>query len=221
LPVAAPSPPKRRGHRPATMPVASRSPWLYHHLTISGPADVVTAFAEAARGAGIVPWRVDGARLEEAIFNLAASQPKPMRSLTIEGCRILARHFRERVEARAAQAAARVGRSSTFPGRDCPFDLHTCRCRPVSWSLARAIPRPRLGCRSTGASPTVRGRWPSAARRDSRAAAAARLWRHRLQLLYGAGDAACGGGAARRAMARAALRAPAAPVGLTGRGWMD
>ncbi len=67
-----------------------------------------------------MPWRVDGARLEEDIFNLAASQPKPMRALTIEGCRILARQFRERVEARAGQAAARVGRN-----RDCPFDLHS------------------------------------------------------------------------------------------------
>ena len=98
----------------------SGSPWLYHHLTISGPADAVAAFAAAARGSGVVPWRVDGARFEEDIFNLAASQPKPMRSLTIEGCRILARQFRERVEARAGQAAARVGRN-----RDCPFDLHS------------------------------------------------------------------------------------------------
>jgi hypothetical protein len=95
-------------------------PWLYHHLTISGLADGVTAFAEAARGAGIVPWRLDATRLEEDIFNLAASQPKPIRSLTIEGCRILARQFRDRVEERAGQAASRIGRS-----RACPFDLHS------------------------------------------------------------------------------------------------
>ena len=43
-----------------------------------------------------------------------------MRSLTIEGCRILARQFRERVEARTAQAASQVGLS-----RACPFDLHS------------------------------------------------------------------------------------------------
>jgi hypothetical protein len=109
LPSALPSPPKRLGRRPATIPtawVAAEVPWLYHHLTISGLADGVTAFAEAARGADI--------------FNLAASQPKPIRSLTIEGCRILARQFRDRVEERAAQAAGRVGRSHA-----CPFDLHT------------------------------------------------------------------------------------------------
>ncbi len=128
LPPAPPSPPKRLGRRPATTPtaaVAAASPWLYHHLTIGGPAEAVASLAKAARGSGIVPWRLEAARLEEDIFNLAASQPGAIRSLTIEGCRILARQFRDRVEDRAARAAARVGRSSTCPGRACPFDLHT------------------------------------------------------------------------------------------------
>ena len=123
LPPAPPSRPKRLGRRPATTQAASAaaaSPWLYHHLTISGPAAAVTSFAEAARGSGIVPWWLEAARLEEDIFNLAASQPGAIRSLTIDGCRILARQFRERVEDRAARAAARVGRSQA-----CPFDLHT------------------------------------------------------------------------------------------------
>jgi hypothetical protein len=123
LPPAPPSRPKRLGRRPATTQAASAaaaSPWLYHHLTISGPAAAVTSFAETARGSGIVPWRLETARLEEDVFNLAASQPSAIRSLTIEGCRILARQFRERVEDRAAQAAALIGRS-----RACPFDLHT------------------------------------------------------------------------------------------------
>jgi hypothetical protein len=117
LPQASPSPPKPRGRRPAS-PISGKGCWLYHHLTISGPAEAVASFAEAARGAGIVPWRVEAARVEEDIFHLAASQPRPVRSLTVEGCRILARQFRERVEARAGQAAALVGRS-----RACPFDL--------------------------------------------------------------------------------------------------
>ena len=72
LPPAPPSLSKRRGRRPATtqvLAVEAASPWLYHHLTISGPADAVTAFAEGARGSGIVPWRVEAARLEEDIFN--------------------------------------------------------------------------------------------------------------------------------------------------------
>jgi hypothetical protein len=126
LPETMPAPPKKRGRRPTPKPETDRDGpagqggWLYHHLTITGPSDRVAAFADAARGSGIVPWRVDGARIEEDIFNLAASQPKEMRSLTIEGCRILARQFRERVEARAARAAGLVGVS-----RVCPFDLHS------------------------------------------------------------------------------------------------
>ena len=123
LPPALPSRTKRLGRRPTTearASVTAVSPWLYHHLTISGPAEAVTSFAEVARGSGIVPWRLEAARLEEDLFNLAVSQPSAIRSLTIEGCRILARQFRERVEDRAARAAARVARSSA-----CPFDLHT------------------------------------------------------------------------------------------------
>ena len=132
---ATPSPPKRRGRRPA-MQVPAPPPWLYHHLTISGPAVDVTAFADAARGSGILPWRVETARIEEDIFNLAASQPAAIRSLTIEGCRILARQFRDRVEERAAQAAARVGRS-----RACPFDLHSLLPVPMA-ILARGPAHP-------------------------------------------------------------------------------
>jgi hypothetical protein len=118
LPQASPSPPKPRGRRPAKQ-AAAVPPWRFHHLTITGPAEAVASFAAAARGAGIVPWRVEASRIEEDVFHLAASQPRPIRSLTVEGCRILARQFRERVENRAAQAAAQVGRS-----RACPFDLH-------------------------------------------------------------------------------------------------
>lgn len=126
FPEAVPPPPKKRGRRPTAKPEtngggpAGQRSWLYHHLTISGPADRVAALAEAARGSGIVPWRIDGARIEEDVFHLAASQPKELRSLSIEGCRILARQFRERVEAHAARAAA-LAQSS----KGCPFDLHS------------------------------------------------------------------------------------------------
>ena len=114
-------PAKLRGRRPrATIAAPDASSWLYHHLTISGPSPGVAAFAEAARGSGVIPWELDTAFVEEEIFNLAVSQPLHRRSLTVEGCRILARQFRQRVEARQARAAALVGVS-----RACPFDLHT------------------------------------------------------------------------------------------------
>jgi hypothetical protein len=116
-----PVPPKRRGRRPVAARVKTAAlPWLYHHLTISGPAADVDGFAAQARGAGIVAWRLDSGVIEEDIFNLAASQPAAQRSLSVDGCRILARQFRDRVEARQARAAARVGHS-----RACPFDLQT------------------------------------------------------------------------------------------------
>jgi hypothetical protein len=101
--------------------------WLYHHLTISGPAETVADFAAAARGAGVIPWRLDFERIEEDVFNLAVAQPLGRRSLTVAGCHILARQFRERVEARQAAAAALVGTS-----RACPFDLHALLPVPES-----------------------------------------------------------------------------------------
>jgi hypothetical protein len=125
-----PAKPKPRGRRPGSAAQsagrASASgrertapDWLYHHLTISGPGAKVERFAAAARGAGVVPWRLDGAEVEDTVFNLAVSQPG-RRTLSVDGCRILARQFRDRVEARQAQATALVGRS-----RACAFDLHT------------------------------------------------------------------------------------------------
>jgi hypothetical protein len=57
--------------------------------------------------------------LEEDLFNMAVSQPPARRNLTIAGCRILARQFRERVERRQGRAANMVGL-----GRGCPFDLY-------------------------------------------------------------------------------------------------
>jgi hypothetical protein len=115
-------PPKRRGRRPAaqTSAAAAEPPvWRYHHLTVSGPAESVASFATAARGAGVIPWQLDVARIEEDVFNLAAAEPAERRHLTIAGCRILARQFRERVEVHHARAVAQVGQS-----RACPLDLH-------------------------------------------------------------------------------------------------
>jgi hypothetical protein len=113
--------PPRRGRRPNTARAAAgEAPtWLYHHLTVSGPNAAVEQFAVAARGAGVIPWRFDGARFEEDIFHRAATAPAAQRRLSIAGCHLLARQFRALVEAHQARAAARVG-----IGRDCPFDLH-------------------------------------------------------------------------------------------------
>ena len=46
---ATPEAPLRLGH----------TDWLYHRLTISGPATEVTAFRQAAAGAGVIPWQLE------------------------------------------------------------------------------------------------------------------------------------------------------------------
>jgi hypothetical protein len=111
-----------RGRRPGLVrPGGDAAPsWLYHHLTVSGPGVALKAFAAAARGAGVIPWRFDLDRFEEDVFLRAATVPAAERRLSIEGCHRLARQFRSLVEAHLARAAARVGY-----GRECPFDLHT------------------------------------------------------------------------------------------------
>lgn len=117
--------PKPRGRRPAaitratTSETAAAPDWLYHHLTISGPAETVQSFAAAALGSGITPWQLDFAAIEEDMFIRAVSQPAARRNLTVEGCRILARQFAEKVAAHQAKAAALVGRSMA-----CAFDLN-------------------------------------------------------------------------------------------------
>jgi hypothetical protein len=121
LPEAPPAPVKRRGRRTAAARAAdTEAPvWLYHHLTVSGPTTPLTEFSRAARGAGVIPWRLDFAAVEEDIFNLAVTQPATTRTLSIAGCRILARQFRARVEAHHSLAVGRIGRSQA-----CPLDLH-------------------------------------------------------------------------------------------------
>jgi len=66
-PVPKPKPRGRRPARPRTGPAMAQPAWLYHHLTITGPAGVVAEFAAAARGSGVVPWQIDSAALQEDV----------------------------------------------------------------------------------------------------------------------------------------------------------
>ena len=95
--------------------------WLHHRLTISGPEAEVTAFRQAAAGAGTIPWHLDLDRMEEDLFHRLVAPPSPQsRTLSLAGARIVAGQLREAVDQRQKLAVARVGRS-----RACPFDLHT------------------------------------------------------------------------------------------------
>ena len=101
-------------------------------LALSSPDDqraggLLENFAAAARGSGVTPWQLDFAAIEEDVFVRAVAQPASHRNLTVEGCRILARQFRERVEMRQARAAELVGQSFA-----CPFDLHALLPVPAS-----------------------------------------------------------------------------------------
>ena len=117
----------RRGTRqagPAALAVAAGGPlrlphtdWLFHRLTVTGPAATVAAFRATASGAGTVPWRFDGDSLEEDWFHLLVNPAH--RALGLAGARVLAGQLREAVEHRHTLAVARVGHS-----RACPLDLH-------------------------------------------------------------------------------------------------
>ena len=93
--------------------------WLYHRLTVSG----------LAAGAGVVPWRLDFATIEEDLFHqLVAGCPRPR--LSLDGCRAFAAQLRETIKDRQTRALTRVGVS-----RACPSDLHALL----------PVPQPMLG----------------------------------------------------------------------------
>jgi hypothetical protein len=93
--------------------------WLRHILTISGPAEAVRGFCDAAMGPGIIPWVLDLTRMEEDwLLQLAApADEKP--AISLSGAKILARRLRDAAAANHAHALARMGTD-----RHCPFDLH-------------------------------------------------------------------------------------------------
>jgi hypothetical protein len=108
--------------------------WLYHRLTVTGPADGVATFSRAAAGAGVIPWQLDLDRLAEDLFLRLVAPPAPQqRSLSAAGARILADQLCTAVAARHALAVARVGHS-----RACRFDLHALL--PVPAALLRGGP---------------------------------------------------------------------------------
>ena len=94
--------------------------WLYHHLAITGPAEVLARFRAAAAGPGVIPWHFDLDGAQEDLFHLLVAPPAPHpRVLSAAGARIVAAELHDAMERQRALALARVGRS-----RACPFDLH-------------------------------------------------------------------------------------------------
>ncbi|MDO9707665.1 hypothetical protein [Paracraurococcus lichenis] len=108
--------------------------WLYHHLRVTGPPAEVAAFRLAAAGPGLIPWEDPVGSAAEDWFHLLAAPPAPQRrSLSLEGCRILAGQLRDAAEARQRLVAERAAGS-----RACPLCLH--RLLPVPAPLLRRGP---------------------------------------------------------------------------------
>ena len=151
-----PSASKRLGRRPtptATASVEAASPWLYHHLTISGPAAVVSILCRSRAGIG---HRSLGGSRPPASRRTSSTSRRHNRArsaqLTIAGCRILARQFRE-TGPRTALRGPRPGSAAAAPVPS--TSTPCCRCRPQSWNSGPTHPAgPGLACDRTGASPT-------------------------------------------------------------------
>ncbi len=120
--------------------------WLHHHLTVTGDADLVTLFRQAAAGPGAIPWADDLAPAEEDWFHLLLAAPPdgPRRTISLQGARILAGQLRDAIERRRSAAAAtvaaaaRAGRGGDGSGGACPLDLH--RLLPVPAGVLRLGP---------------------------------------------------------------------------------
>jgi hypothetical protein len=108
--------------------------WLYHHLRVTGDPAEVAAFRAAAAGPGVIPWADSVGAAAEDWFHLLAVPPAPQqRTLSLEGCRVLAGQLQDAVEARQRLVAERAATS-----RACAFCLH--RLRPVPDRLLRLGP---------------------------------------------------------------------------------
>ncbi len=99
--------------------------WLFHRLSVTGPAGAIGAFRDAAAGAGAVPWVIDFDLLEEDWFHRLVAPAD--RSLSLTGAKLLAGQLRQAAQHRHDLVVARVGRS-----RVCPFDLHAVVPAPSS-----------------------------------------------------------------------------------------
>lgn len=102
--------------------------WLYHHLTITGPADALARFRTTAAGAGVVPWVRDYDAMIERLVALMVAAPRDERRISIAEARLLAGQMRDLFWQDDQAALARYDRSQA-----CPFDLH--RLVPVPWPI--------------------------------------------------------------------------------------
>lgn len=100
------------------------NPAAYWHLVVHGPQTEVAGFAAAARGAGSLPWVLDGPAIEEDLFLWAVAR-REAGGHSVQACRLLARQLRQAVLAhhqRVCESGDRQG---------CPLDFHRLRPLPA------------------------------------------------------------------------------------------
>ena len=113
-----------------------------------GPAEEVARFAAAAAGAGVIPWQLDLAALEEEFLLPMAAPPDGVPAISLTGAKLLARRLREAVALNHQRALARTGHGPPLPARPAPAAADPER--PSSSSAPRRR-RAGTGCSPTGA----------------------------------------------------------------------
>jgi len=111
-------------------PERTHTDWLRNALVVSGPTEEVARFAAAAAGAGVIPWQLDLAALEEEFFLPMAAPPDGTPAISLAGAKLLARRLGEATALNHQRALSRIDTD-----RSCPFDLH--RLLPVPASILR------------------------------------------------------------------------------------
>lgn len=100
--------------------------WLYHHLTVTGPAEDIARFRKAAIGPGIIPWRRDyDALVEQLVMLMIRPRPFGCTGITLSEARRLAGKLRDLYWQDDQMAFEHWYRQTPR----CPFDLH--RLLPV------------------------------------------------------------------------------------------
>ncbi|WP_052402980.1 hypothetical protein [Muricoccus aerilatus] len=114
-------------------PERTHTDWLRNTLAVSGPTEEVARFTAAAAGAGVIPWALDLAALEEEFLLPMAAPQDGAPAISLSGAKLLARRLKEGVALNHQRALSRIDTD-----RSCPLDLH--RLLPVPASILRLGP---------------------------------------------------------------------------------
>ena len=118
---------------PSWWPERTLTDWLRNTLAVSGPTEEVARFSAAAAGAGVIPWQLDLAALEEEFLLPMAAPPDGVPAISLAGAKLLARRLREAAALNHQRALSRLDTD-----KNCPLDLH--RLLPVPSAILKLGP---------------------------------------------------------------------------------